>query len=149
MKFLRKNNDNLFGDFAGDDEYYRGGDLNEKDNAGEEAFAAPSGSLHTQKPAEAPAPAASVGSVTAALKIYSPKSYDDASEIADYLMNGNTVLLNIETLSRENAIRLLDYLSGATHVIGGIMTKVGKTTIVVAPKNMDVSSIEAMVGGNS
>ena len=48
MKFLRKNNDNLFGDFAGDDEYYRGGDLNEKDNAGEEAFAAPSGALHTR-----------------------------------------------------------------------------------------------------
>ncbi len=147
MKFLRKNNDNLFGDFAGDDEYYRGGDLTEKDVAGNDADVAASGSLHNQKPAETPA--APVGSVTAALKIYSPKSYDDASEIADYLMNGNTVLLNIETLSRENAIRLLDYLSGATHVIGGIITKVGKTTIVVAPKNMDVSSIEAMVGGNS
>ena len=148
MKFLRKNNDNLFGDFAGDDEYYRGGDFTEKDGSAAEADAPATGSLHTQKPAEAQTPA-SMGSVTAALKIYSPKSYEDASEIADYLVNGNTVLLNIETLTRENAIRLLDYLSGATHVIGGIMTKVGKTTIVVAPKNMDVSSIEAMVGGNA
>jgi cell division inhibitor SepF len=63
-------------------------------------------------------------------------------------MNGNTVLLNIEGMARENAIRLLDYLAGATHAVGGLMTKVGKTTIVVAPKNVDVSSIEAMVGEN-
>jgi FtsZ-interacting cell division protein YlmF len=49
-------------------------------------------------------------------------------------------------MAREQAVRLLDYLSGATYVVGGLMTKVGKTTIVVAPKNVDVSSIEAMVG---
>ena len=82
----------------------------------------------------------------AALKIMNPKSYADAEEIAGYLMNGSTVLLNIENMAREQAVRLLDYLKGATYVVGGLMTKVGKTTIVVAPKNVDVSSIEAMVG---
>jgi len=82
----------------------------------------------------------------AALKIMNPKSYQDAAEIAGFLMNGSTVLLNIENMAREQAVRLLDYLSGATYVVGGLMTKVGKTTIVVAPKNVDVSSIEAMVG---
>ncbi len=148
MKFLRKNNDNLFGDFAGYEEYYRGGDA-DANAANQETDGFGSGSLHTQKAPEVPVTPSPLGAVTAALKIYSPKSYDDASEIADYLINGNTVLLNIEALSKENAIRLLDYLSGATHVIGGIMIKVGKTTIVVAPKNMDVSSIEAMVGGNA
>ena len=82
----------------------------------------------------------------AALKIMNPKSYADAEEIAGYLMNGSTVLLNIENMAREQAVRLIDYLKGATYVAGGLMTKVGKTTIVVAPKNVDVSSIEAMVG---
>ena len=60
-------------------------------------------------------------------------------------MNGNTVLLNIEGLAADQAIRLLDYLAGATHAVGGLITRVGKSTIVVAPKNVDVSSIEAMV----
>ena len=83
-----------------------------------------------------------------ALKIVNPKSYEEAPAIADFLLNGNTVLLNSEGLAREQAIRLLDYLTGATRMVGGIMTKVGKTTIVVAPKNVDVSSIEAMVGNN-
>lgn len=99
------------------------------------------------KPVAAPAettPAFASGAVS--LKIINPKEYSEASEIADYLMNGNTVLLNIEGMAREQAIRLLDYIAGATHAVGGLMTKVGKTTIVVAPKNVDVSNIEAMVG---
>ena len=82
-----------------------------------------------------------------ALKIVNPKEYKDAVEIANLLINGNTILLNIESIAKEQAIHLLDYLNGAVHVAGGIMTKVSKTTIVIAPKNVDVSSIEAMVGG--
>ena len=83
-----------------------------------------------------------------ALKIVNPKEYKDAVEIANLLINGNTILLNIENIAKDQAIRLLDYLNGAVHVAGGIMTKVSKTTIVIAPKNVDVSSIEAMVSGD-
>jgi FtsZ-interacting cell division protein YlmF len=54
----------------------------------------------------------------------------------------------MDGISRELAIRILDYIKGALQVVGGMMTKVGKTTLVVAPKNVDVSSIEAMVGGS-
>ena len=139
LKFTRRQNDN-YGDFAGDDEYYRGGSFD--DNEGMDDVA---GGFDTAAPAE-PAPA--FGANTVSLKIVNPKGYDDAKEIADYLMNGNTVLLNIENLAPDQAVRLLDYLAGATHAIGGLMTKVGRTTIVVAPKNVDVSNIEAMVGEN-
>lgn len=83
------------------------------------------------------------------LKIVTPKAYDDAKEITDFLMNGNTILLNMDGIGREVAMRILDYLRGAVQVVGGMITKVGKTTIVVAPKNVDVSSIEAMVGTTS
>ena len=80
------------------------------------------------------------------LKIVAPKAYEDAKEITDFLMNGNTILLNMDNIDRELAIRILDYLKGAVQVVGGMITKAGKTTIVVAPKNVDISSIEAMVG---
>ena len=80
------------------------------------------------------------------LKIVAPKAYEDAKEITDFLMNGNTILLNMDSIDREVAIRILDYLKGAIQVVGGMITKAGKTTIVVAPKNVDISSIEAMVG---
>ena len=80
------------------------------------------------------------------LKIISPKAYEDAREITEFLMNGNTVLINMDGIDRALAVRVIDYLKGALQVVGGMMTKVGKTTLVVAPKNVDVSSIEAMVG---
>lgn len=98
-------------------------------------------------PAE-PVAAPSFNANPVSLKIITPKAYDDAREITEFLMNGNTVLLNMDGISRELAIRILDYIKGALQVVGGMMTKVGKTTLVVAPKNVDVSSIEAMVGSS-
>ena len=140
--FTRNAKNEDYDSFNGDD-YYTS--FNNADNLDADASEFGMGSLHTQnaEPQNFGAP-----SNTVALKIVNPKGYDEAPAIADFLLDGNTVLLNVEGLDRENAIRLLDYLSGATRMVGGIMTKVGKTTIVVAPKNVDVSSIEAMVGSN-
>ena len=141
INFKRQNDE--YGDFVGDNEYYgdNGFDEAESEPVENEGFAA------TAAPAPTPVEPAAFGA-TVSLKIVNPKSNKDASEIADYLMNGNTVLINIEGLAPDQAVRLLDYLAGATHAVGGLMTKVGRTTIVVAPKNVDVSSIEAMVSGN-
>ena len=132
---IKKQNDN-YDDFAGDSEYY-GDSYDEAETMAEE----------TAAPAPTPVEPAAFGT-TASLKIVNPKSYKDAAEIADFLINGNTILLNIEGLAPDQAIRLLDYLAGATHAVGGLITKVGRSTIVVAPKNVDVSSIEAMVSSN-
>lgn len=93
------------------------------------------------------APAAPAFTATpVSLKIISLKSYDDAKEITDFLMNGNTILLTVDSVSREVALRIIDHLRGAVQVLGGMITRVNKSTIVVAPKNVEVSSIEAMVG---
>ena len=129
FKFTRRNSDDGYEAFGSDEQYYNFDDADEM--AEESEF-----SMHADAPA---APA------SAALKIVNPRGYEEAATIADFLLNGNTVLLNIEGLDRLNAVRLLDYLAGATRMIGGVMTKVGKTMIVVAPKNVDVSSVEAMV----
>ena len=100
-------------------------------------------------PAEPVAPAPVFTPAPIALKIITPQDYKAAREITDYLMNGNTILINLDGIDRAVVVRILDYLSGAIQVVGGMMTKVGKTTIVVAPKNVDVSSIEAMVGNTA
>ena len=144
LKF-RKESANNYGDYAGDDKYYGGNGFDDMDanEMGDTSF-----DLGDDAPAAAEA-AAPFGAPTApALKIVNPKEYKDAIEIANLLINGNTVLLNIESIAKDQVIRLLDYLAGAVHVAGGLMTKVSKTTIVIAPKNVDVSSIEAMVGDN-
>ena len=132
FKFTRREGNDGYEAFGGGDQYFG---FDDSADMGDEEY-----SMHTEEVAEETKPLA------VALKIVNPKAYDEAPSIADFLLGGNTVLLNVEGLDRVNAIRLLDYLNGATHMIGGVMTKIGKTTLVIAPKNVDVSSIEAMVG---
>ena len=142
LKITRKKD--TYGDFSGDSSFYDESDFNNMDISDETVtgFGADTAPVNVTPEPVAPAPA------TVALKIINPKAYDEAPDIVDFLLAGNAVLINIETLGREHIVRMLDYLSGAVKAIGGIMTKVGKTTLVIAPKNVDVSSIEAMVGNN-
>ena len=76
------------------------------------------------------------GSVS--LRVMKPKSYDDGPEIADYIAAGCTVVMNIEELNRENARRLIDFLLGAVHVLGGDLQMASQTTFVVAPCSVGV-----------
>lgn len=73
------------------------------------------------------------------LRVMRPKGYDDGPEIADYVANGCTVVMNIEDLNRENARRLIDFLLGAVYVIGGDLQMASQTTFVVAPCSVAVN----------
>ena len=72
------------------------------------------------------------------LRVMKPKSYDDGPEIADYVASGCTVVMNIEDLNRENARRLIDFLLGVVHVLGGDLQMASQTTFVVAPCRVSV-----------
>ena len=82
------------------------------------------------------------GGAPVSLKVVKPKSYADAPAIADHLSAGSTVVLNIESLDRMTAVRLIDFLLGAVHVLGGDMKSVTKTTLVFAPRNVGVTDFE-------
>ncbi len=74
------------------------------------------------------------------LKLLQPKSHIEAARIADRLKEGCIVLLDISQLTKDQAHRLVDFLSGVAYVIGGEMIKTNKSTIVIAPAGVDVSS---------
>ena len=77
-----------------------------------------------------------------ALKLVTAKGYEDGPEIADFIAGGSTVLLNIEDLDKAVARRLMDFLFGAVHVLGGNTKKVTRTTFVFAPGNVGVSGFD-------
>ena len=81
-----------------------------------------------------------------ALKLINPQGYEDGPDIADHIANGSTVLLNIEDLDKAVARRLMDFLFGAIHVLGGSTKKVTRTTFVFAPSNVGVSGFEGDEG---
>ncbi len=75
-----------------------------------------------------------------ALKLLQPKSHTEAVKIADKLKEGCIVLLDISNLTKDKALRLVDFLAGVAYVLGGEMIKTNKNTIVVSPAGVDISS---------
>ena len=73
------------------------------------------------------------------LKVVRPASYDEVSEIADYLLDGCTVVLNLELLDNVQTVRMLDFLNGVTYSNDGEIKNVAKSTYIITPHNVDVS----------
>jgi cell division inhibitor SepF len=74
------------------------------------------------------------------LKVVKPASYKDTNQIADHLLSGRTVVLNLEATNKETARRLIDFLTGVAYSISGDIKKVSTNTYVITPKNVAVSS---------
>ena len=73
------------------------------------------------------------------LKLLQPKSHIEATKIADKLKEGCIILLDISRLTKEQAHRLVDFLSGVAYVLGGEMIRTNKNTIVISPSGVDIS----------
>ena len=73
------------------------------------------------------------------LKVVRPSSFDEVSEIADYLIDGCTVVLNLELLDNVQTVRMLDFLNGVTYSTDGEIKNVAKSTYIITPQNVDVS----------
>jgi len=83
-----------------------------------------------------------------------PKSFDDANLIADRLLDGCGVILNLEGIDVAAAQRIIDFASGACYATGGNMQKINKRIFMVAPGNVNFfgnssGAIDDMVGLNS
>ncbi len=71
------------------------------------------------------------------LKVMAPKSFAEATKVADSLIAGSTVVLNIEAFGKADMLRFMDFLMGVLYVIRGNMKNVSKTTIVVSPAGIE------------
>ncbi len=104
-----------------------------------EALAAPQESTEARAVADDHAPR-SADSVE--LKVIRPESYEEASIVADHLLAGSTVVLNLEALERPVILRMLDFLNGVTYCSDGEIKKVAPNTFIVTPHgNVDISDM--------
>lgn len=81
-------------------------------------------SLHTQK--------------NIRLVLFEPRSYDDSQEIADNLKSHRPVVVNLQLVRRDQAMRIVDFLSGTVYALGGSIQKLGPHIFICAPANVDV-----------
>ena len=76
------------------------------------------------------------------LKVIRPESYADVAGVADSLLAGCTVVLNVEALDKPTVGRMLDFINGVTYCTDGDIKKVAKTTFIITPHTgIDVSDL--------
>jgi cell division inhibitor SepF len=71
--------------------------------------------------------------------VIKPNSIEDEIEIAETLLNGRTVVINMEGLSVDIAQRIIDFTSGATFAMHGNLQKISNYIFLAAPNGTDIS----------
>ena len=85
---------------------------------------------------------ASASADSVELKVIRPESYAEVSSVADHLLAGCTVVLNIEVLDQAQILRMLDFLNGVTYCTEGEIKRVSQTTFIITPhSNIDISDM--------
>jgi cell division inhibitor SepF len=79
-----------------------------------------------------------------------PRNYEETQTIADHLRARKTVLINLQRLKSDQAMRIVDFLSGTVYALNGNISKVGSNIFVCTPDSVEVQgSISDMTKDNS
>ncbi|CCY45531.1 cell division protein SepF [Clostridium sp. CAG:1193] len=72
------------------------------------------------------------------LILLEPRAYSESQQIADHLKNRHTVVVNLKRVTKDQAKRIVDFLSGCIYAIGGDLQKIGGGIFLCTPRNMSV-----------
>jgi len=79
-----------------------------------------------------------------------PGSYEEAQPIADHLKAHRSVIVNLHRSPYDQALRVVDFLSGCVYALGGTMQKLGHNIFLCAPDNVDIQgTISEYLAGES
>ena len=74
------------------------------------------------------------------MQISKPTSFEQAIDIIAQLKNKNSVVINLEYVSKDVGRRIVDVVSGAVKALDGNMEKVSNAIFVIAPYNYDIEN---------
>ena len=77
---------------------------------------------------------------TAQLKlvVMQPENFEDARDIANHLKSKKPVVMNLESVEKDVARRIVDFLSGAVFALDGNIQKVSNGIFLIAPYNVGI-----------
>ncbi len=67
-----------------------------------------------------------------------PRNYEDTQDIADHLRSRRSVVVNLHKARQDQAVRIVDFLSGTVYALNGTITKVGPNIFLCTPDNVDI-----------
>jgi len=70
--------------------------------------------------------------------VMQPESFNDAKDVCDHLKSKKPVVVNLGSVQKEVAQRIVDFLSGSVYALDGSIQKVSNDIFIVAPHNVDI-----------
>jgi len=67
-----------------------------------------------------------------------PRSYDEAQEIADHLKTRRSVVVNLQRVRHDIAVRIVDFLGGTVYALGGGISKLGPNIFLCTPDSVEI-----------
>lgn len=78
----------------------------------------------------------------AGVGVVSPRTFNDAQQIADQFKRGLPVIVNLQQTDGDLAKRLIDFASGLTYGLDGGMKRIADKVFLLTPPNVEVSAEE-------
>src|SRR5215203_507078 len=82
------------------------------------------------------------GGGAASMHVVTPRSFNDAQQVADEFKRSKPVIINLQSTDRELSKRLIDFSSGMTYALGGGMQRISQGIFLLTPQNVEVSAEE-------
>lgn len=67
-----------------------------------------------------------------------PRSYDEAQQIADHLRSHRPVVVNLQRVRSDQAMRIVDFLSGTVYALSGGISKIGPNIFLCTPDTIEI-----------
>lgn len=67
-----------------------------------------------------------------------PRSYEEAQEIADHLRSRRSVVVNLQRVRSDQAVRIVDFLSGTIYALNGGISKLGPNIFLCTPDTVEI-----------
>ena len=78
------------------------------------------------------------GNAGSKMMLLEPRAYSESQQIADYLKNRSSVVVNLKRVTPDVAKRIVDFLYGCIYAIGGDLQKLGGGIFLCTPNNVNV-----------
>jgi FtsZ-interacting cell division protein YlmF len=67
-----------------------------------------------------------------------PSSYLEATMVSNSIQDGVPVILNLGIMKKEEALRMIDYCLGVTHMANGSIKRITESVFIVAPYGVSI-----------
>lgn len=67
-----------------------------------------------------------------------PRSYDEAQEVADHLKSRRAIIVNLQRVRSDLALRIVDFLSGTVYALNGSISKLGPNIFLCTPDSVEI-----------